>query len=93
MSMQILNWQPRHTHLNQTKIKNTHEPKSSNQKKNRQNSKDPEKLTTEIDKGRHEQRVIIHKKQIPNNASEAQNPPHTTVVVIVIIRKTKLKSI
>ena len=32
MSMQILNWQPRHTHLNQTKIKNTHEPKSSNQK-------------------------------------------------------------
>ena len=63
-------------------------------KKNRQNSKDPEKLTTEINKGRHEQRVIIHKKQIPNNASEAQNPPHTTVVVvIVIIRKTKLKSI
>ena len=63
-------------------------------KENRKNSKDPEKLTTVIDKGRHEQRLIIQKKQNPNNASEAQNPSHrTVVVVIVIIRKTKLKSI
>ena len=63
-----------------------------NHKIKRKNSKDPEKLTTVIDEGRHEQRLIIHKKPNPNNDS-GQNPPLRLKRSLIIITKKRPKSI